>query len=160
MIMRVILFLYFSFFTLFIVGKNINNIMPFFYNPVKEEKLYAILADKVQKVLEMGPSRFELETSALSRRRHNQLDYGPFISFCVFLFKVLPKRLPKERRAVSLTSTGIYSPCRKEGRKLPHDAIRVEVNLMFFIFRILFVRKLSSSVRFSTFTLRIMSHSP
>ena len=27
----------------------------------------------------MGPSRFELETSALSRRRHNQLDHRPSV---------------------------------------------------------------------------------
>ena len=109
----------FSFFTLFIVGKNINNIMPFFYNPVKEEKLYAILADKVQKVLEMGPSRFELETSALSRRRHNQLDYGPFISFCVFLFKVFATVAAKRKESSLINQYGHIFSTQERGEEAP-----------------------------------------
>ena len=31
----------------------------------------------IQKNKEMGPLRFELRTSAMSRRRHSQLDHEP-----------------------------------------------------------------------------------
>ena len=34
----------------------------------------------------MGPLRFELRTSAMSRRRHNQLDHEP--SICLMLYSI------------------------------------------------------------------------
>ena len=57
----------------------------------KQKKLIFLkMKDPISFFWKMGPSRFELETSALSRRRHNHLDYGPYILFAYSYLKVLP----------------------------------------------------------------------
>ena len=54
-------------------------------------------------MFEVGPLRFELRTSAMSRRRHNRLDHEPFMILFLFL-------ITKNMLEIRITKKVIHQP--------------------------------------------------
>jgi hypothetical protein len=62
------------------------------YQDGKRNAKIQYFTDKTKKWKRMGPLRFELRTSAMSRRRHSQLDHEPanclmLYNFCLGIIK-------------------------------------------------------------------------
>ena len=71
-----------------------NGLTKYFYAQTRTRtgdiQIFSLTLSQLSYLGKVGPTRFERMTSAMSRRRHNQLDHGPASRFPVFCSKIKP----------------------------------------------------------------------